>query len=558
MLKGLNSRLLVGTTCGVLLTALAGLSTTTGADAGQASARHEAANSRHTATHEAVQGAMRSIRATGSGHATYIGKTRLSSLPDARPRDYRSSTPRSALRVPHWFKGARVGAHQQKISPSSSGAQPLVTTPTVVRLNKGGTKEAQANCGCQPPDTNGAINATRIVEAVNLTLTVYQRGGALVSRKSLASFFPTSRSISDPRVMYDNAANRWILTFIPVPETSSTTPQLYLAVSTSSDPNGSYFKYTVSFSGGLYPPGTLLDYPMLGQDANAAIISTNNFQLSSSGNFNYINSAAFAIPKSAMYSGSGFSFSAFGVAFSTHPAVARGKPIHSYPKSYLVAANSSGGFSLYYMTNTGGTPTMTLQGTTANSLWSPPPRASQPGTSTTLDALDGRLQAPPVQADSFVWFAHAVNLAGFPAVQYGALGLSTSGTNGVSATTQFAYESSTSNDWNPSIALAEPTTNQVRIFLNWAVTDPPNGQNVSLRVSGVGPGEGVPSLAGIGTTLFTGGSAPSQSRFGDFSSTTMDVKNVSASCPANTQALVVNEVFNSGSWQARLARVGTC
>jgi hypothetical protein len=226
-----------------------------------------------------------------------------------------------------------------------------------------------------------------------------------------------------------------------------------------------------------------------------------------------------------------------------------------------VAPNSGGGFNLYFMTGTGGSsPTLTLQGTTANSLWSPPPVANQPAPNSAvhLDTLDGRLQAPPVQADTFVWFAHAVNLGGFPAVQYGALSESGTGTGGVTASTQFAFESSTSDDWNPSIALAEPTSGQVRIFLNWAVTDPPNGQNVSLRVSGVGPGEGVPSLAGIGTTLFTGGGSPSQTRFGDFSSATMDVKNVSTSCPANTQALVVNQVFNAGDWQARLARIGTC
>jgi hypothetical protein len=128
----------------------------------------------------------------------------------------------------------------------------------------------------------------------------------------------------------------------------------------------------------------------------------------------------------------------------------------------------------------------------------------------------------------------------------------------MSATTENAYQSGTSYDWNPALTLAEPMSNSVRIFLNWAATDPTNGQNVSLLVSGVGPGEGVPSLAGIGTTVFTGGGSPSQTRFGDYSSASMDVVNVSASCTFNTQALVVNQVFNAGDWQVRLARVGTC
>ncbi len=502
-------------------------------------------------------GAMRTIPSTGGGTMKYLGKVAFKSLPRATAADLRSSGGQSALRVPHWFKGANVGA---RLTRSSSGARPSVTTPTHVHLNKGGTRGFQSSCGCQPPDTNGAINGTYIVEAVNLSLTVYKRSGAFVSRKSLASFFPTSRSISDPRIMYDPTAKRWILAFIPIPESTSTTPQMYLAVSTSSNPTGSYFKYTISFSGSLYPLGTLLDYPMMGQDARAMILSTNNFRRNSSGGFNYINSAAFAIPKSAIYSGAGFSFSSFSVAFSTHPAVAQGAPISNFAKSYLLAANGSGGFTLYYLSNTGGTPTMTLQGTTPGSLWSPPPAVTQPppNQAVHLDSLDGRLQAPPVQASTFLWFTHAINIGGFPGVQYGAINLATSGSGGVSASTNVAYASGTSNDWNPSIALVELSTNSDRIFLNWAVDDPAAGQNVGQRVSGVGPGEGIPSLAGIGTTLFTGGGSPSQTRFGDFSSTTMEVSRISSTCPANTQALVVNQVFNGGDWQVRLARVGTC
>jgi len=434
----------------------------------------------------------------------------------------------------------------------------VVTTPTVIRLNKAGTAESQASCTCQPPDTNGAISSTRIVEAVNLSLTIYKRGGGLVSRTSLASFFPTSRSISDPHILFVNVAKRWILVFIPVPDSSSSTPQMFLAVSTTADPGGSWIKYTLSFSGSLYPLGTLLDYPMVGQDRNAIIIGTNNFQFNGSG-FNYINSTAFAINKAAAYAGSGVSFPAFSVAFSTHPAIARGVPMRSYAKSYLLAANG-GGYTLYYLSNTAGTPTMTQQGTSAGGLWSPPPAATQPAPNAgvRLDTLDGRIQSPPLQADSFLWFTHAVNVGGFPAVRYGAISLASSGTSGLSVTSANAYASGTSNDWNPSLSLAEPSSNSVRIFLNWSVNDPAAGQNVGQRVSGVGPGEGVPSLAGIGTTIFTGGGSTSQTRFGDYSSTSMDVKNVSSTCNKSTQALVVNQVFNGGTWQVHLARVGTC
>lgn len=505
----------------------------------------------------ASTGATHAIPASGHGRLAYRGLVDVAKLPNLSVAQARAlGRSRPAMRVPGWFTGPDVGARQSK---GVNLRGPLVTTPTVVRLNKGGTKGSQSSCFCEPPDTNGAISSTRIVEAVNLSLTIYKRGGALVKRTSLASFFPTSRSISDPHILFDAKAKRWILVFIPIPETTTTTPQMYVAVSTSADPAGTYFKYTLSFSGGLYPGGTLLDYPMVGQDTKAVIVDTNNFQLTGGG-FSYINSAAFALPKSQLFAGAGVSFPAFATVPSAHPAIARGIPAKAYAKSYLLAANGSGGYTMYYMTNTGGTPTFTLQGTSPGGLWSPPPPASQPppNSGVQLDTLDGRLQAPPIQADTFLWFTHAVNLGGFPAVRYGAISLSSSGTGGLSVTTNNAFATSTSDDWNPSIGLAEPTTNQVRIFLNWAVTDPAAGKNVAQRVSGVGPGEGVPSLAGLGKTLFTGGGSPSQTRFGDYSSVSMDVVNVSSTCTKATQALVVNQVFNAGDWQVRLARVGTC
>ena len=539
-----------GAVAAALATALVSASAATAASTRSAGPNGAAAVASNT-------GSTRTVAPAGWGVLHYAGRVRFADLRNASRADLRTNA-QSALRKPGFFHGPKTATRQ---SGKTVGRAPLVTTPTVVHLNKGGTKQSQSSCGgCQPPDTNGAINGSNIVEAVNLSLTVFKRDGTLVSRKSLASFFPTSRQISDPHILFDNVAKRWILVFIPVPTTTSTTPQMFLAVSTSSSPTGSYFKYTMSFSGGLFPLGTLLDYPMVGQDRNAILIGSNNFQLTSGGNFSYLNSTAFAVPKAAAYAGSGFSFPAFPVAFSTQPSIARGVPQKSYPNTFWLAANGGGGYTLYRMSNTGGTPTMVQQGTSANGLWSPPPAAIQPAPNSgrTLDTLDGRLQAPPIQADSFLWFTHTVALGSFPGVRYGAISLSQTGTGGLTPQTANAFVSGTSYDWNPSLNLSEPASNSVRIFLNWAYTDPTAGKNVSLRISGVGPGEGVPSLAGIGKTVFTGSGSSTNSRFGDYSSVSMDTVNLSAACTKDKNALVVNEVFNAGSWQARLARVGNC
>ncbi len=504
----------------------------------------------------AATAAVRQIAPGGQGRLSYNGTVDVAALPQvSAAAAVAGGSGHHALTVDSWFKGPRTSAG----SKAASVAGPVVTTPTVIHLNKGGTRGFQSSCSCQPPDTNAAISGTRIVEAVNLSLTIYQRGGALISRTSLASWWPTTRPISDPHILYDNAAKRWLLVFIPVPTSTAATPTMYVAVSTSADPASTWHRYTLTFSGGLFPAGTLLDYPMVGQDRNAILIGSNNYQLTAGG-WNYLNSTIFAIPKSAAYGGLGFSFPAFATAFSTYPAIPKGNPMAAYGTSYALAANDTGGYSLYAMSNTGGTPSYTLQATTAGGLWSPPPAARQPAPNqgVLLDTLDGRIQSPPVQADTFLWFTHSVALASFPTVRYGAIPLSASGTGGATATTANAYATSSSYDWNPSIALAEPATNSVRIFLGWAMTDPANARNVSLRVSGVGRGEGVPSLAGLGTTVFTGGGTSSQTRFGDYSSVQMEVAGISLSCKANTQALFTNQVFNGGDWQVRLARVGTC
>lgn len=439
-------------------------------------------------------------------------------------------------------------------SGTTAAVSPLVTIPTVIKANFGGTTNAQSSCGCQPPDTNGAVGPKNIVEAVNLALTVYSRAGVLIKRTSLATFFGTTRSLSDPRVMYDQTWKRWVLTVIPIPGTPTTTPGLLVAASTTANPAGTWFTYSVGFGGSIYPAGTLLDYPMMGMDSDSILISSNNFQLTSSG-FSYINSAVFAIAKQRLYTGNGFGFSSFGVGYSAHPAVAAGFPQNQYGRSYIVSANGSGGFSLWYMQNSSrpDSTSVTYQGDSAGALWASPPTAPQPGGFGNLDTLDGRLQAPPVQVGGFVWFAHTRGLGSFPGVQYGAISLADQ-----TAFVADAFVNGSSNDWNPSIGVFDAGSGSVRLFVSWAFNDPANNLPVSLRVSGVGPGEGVPSLVGLGTTVFTGSNG-TNSRFGDYSSTTIDPAPASSTCGVGNVALVVNETFAANNdWQTRLARVSVC
>jgi hypothetical protein len=72
----------------------------------------------------------------------------------------------------------------------------------------------------------------------------------------------------DPIVQYDKVANRWILTQFSV----STTPYLQcVAVSTTSDATGSYYRYSFSYGNGFN------DYPKLGVWPDGYYITFNIF-----------------------------------------------------------------------------------------------------------------------------------------------------------------------------------------------------------------------------------------------------------------------------------------
>ena len=103
--------------------------------------------------------------------------------------------------------------------------------------------------------------------------------------------------------------------------------------------------FTGSSTPALYPLGALLDYPYLGQDNTSLLSSTNNFSFSGS----YLGSAAYAMPKAAAYTGAGFSFTTYQVAFSTAPVTVAGIPAFATTHTYWVAAVPGTGYDLYTM-----------------------------------------------------------------------------------------------------------------------------------------------------------------------------------------------------------------
>jgi hypothetical protein len=126
-----------------------------------------------------------------------------------------------------------------------------------------------------PPDTNGAVGPNNYVQLVNTAFAVFDKAGhALygpVPTNTIWSGFGggcQANNDGDATVEYDRAADRWIFSQFSV----STTPYLQcVAVSTSSDPRGSYYRYSFQYAN--FP-----DYPKLGVWSDAYYITFNMFR----------------------------------------------------------------------------------------------------------------------------------------------------------------------------------------------------------------------------------------------------------------------------------------
>ena len=435
----------------------------------------------------------------------------------------------------------QVGGPNGGIAARTSSARTPFTPPSTVNANFQGMTQGDSNCGnCQPPDVNAAVSNTEIAHVVNLRLQVFTKTGGVLCGVGLNTFLGTGSALSDPRIQYDNLNNRFSMVLIPIPASSSAAPAEYLATSKTADACGSWWVYHMTFSGPSYPAGTLLDYPYLGQDRVSILSSTNNFSFTNS----YLGSTAFAVPKSAAYSGAGFSFHSYSVAFSTAPVTVTGKSMLTTTTTYWLASVPGTGYDLYKMpTSPAGA--ITLQATISSPFSAPPRRVLQPGTSQTLDPLDGRIVWAPVQDDNFVWFSHGMNISGYPGIRYGAINVTSN-----TATVAMAFHSATSDDFNPSIGVSDAGNGLIHAWLNWAYTDTAAHRPPSDTVNGVLPGQGVPNETGTDLTLVTGSSTSSNFRFGDFSSVAVD--------PASggLTAVTAQEYFiGSGLWRTRIARV---
>ena len=353
--------------------------------------------------------------------------------------------------------------------------------------------------------------------------------------ETLATFFGyTAETLFDPRVVYDSTWNRWIVTAVASQE-SSTVQRLFIAVSTTADPTGSFFMYNLNVT---FFTGDFFDFPQLGMDQDAVLFTANIFNGTTSHGADF-----FSVAKARLYNGLGFSVPVFtGLVGTLAPPIV----LDQNSSTFLIAAPPSGTtFSKYTALNTSKGTTLTGPVSITVPSYSVPPDAHQPGTTKLLDTSDSRFVNASTQSGNDLWQTHTIALGGFPAPKFYRLNTST---NTVSQS-GFYFASATSDDFNASIA----ANNAGNCFVTWTSTDASVGRNAQVRLSGkLSADAGIAAGPNAFTSpTFYNASGDNPELWGAYSAVTTDPLNAA-------DAWLVNETVTASSaiWGSRIVHFG--
>jgi len=191
------------------------------------------------------------------------------------------------------FRNAKKNSDKPNVSP---GFTPSLNAPTSsINLNQDG----QLFPGFTPSDNNMAVGPNHIIQITNHSngsaFKIWNKSGGVVQNSIVLSTITGVTGSGDPVVLYDQLADRWVLTeFGLCCGVSSYINTLIIAVSASSNPTGSWNVYS-------YNIGTFfVDYPKYAVWQNAYYATSNDFNTAGS---SYLGSSFYAFDRNAMLAG---------------------------------------------------------------------------------------------------------------------------------------------------------------------------------------------------------------------------------------------------------------
>jgi len=204
-------------------------------------------------------------------------------LPVASPADMRAPGKRHQrpLRVRDAAalaaaKRSPKGPKGTSIPRSPGGALAASQAASTLPGSFNGISNSQQITRWEPPDTQLAAGPTTLMELVNSIGRVFNKsGGGVTGTFSLGTWFGLSSAYEagDPRVLFDHLTQRWYATVMGFDPTAGGS-KVVLAVSTSSNPAGTWRRYVV------YSSSTLLcDQPKLGYSSDKFLIGCTAFNV---------------------------------------------------------------------------------------------------------------------------------------------------------------------------------------------------------------------------------------------------------------------------------------
>lgn len=309
-----------------------------------------------------------------------------------------------------------------------------VTDPATVQDYQGskGSKGPVVNIngignisGVYPPDTDGDVSPDHYIQMINLSFAVYDKQGnklyGPVANSTLWNGFPgpwSGTNDGDPILLWDEIAGRWMASQFAIYTSNGQYYEL-IAISETSDPLGSWYRYAFEFDG--FP-----DYPKLSVWNDGYYATFHIF----SGSFQ--GTAFVAFERDKMLIGDPDAqmvyFGEYPTRFGYLPSDVDGEAPSAGTPCYFSGINFSGNHSMEIWT-------MTIDWiNTANSQFALDvvlPTASfnanvsnipQPGTGTQLDALNGilmfRLPYRNFETYSSIVATHTVNLNNHAAIRW--------------------------------------------------------------------------------------------------------------------------------------------
>ncbi|MFZ4507081.1 MAG: hypothetical protein ACOYON_05210 [Fimbriimonas sp.] len=245
--------------------------------------------------------------------------------------------------------------------------------------------------GWVPPDPNLAVGRNFIVSTVNCSVAFFTKTGTKTFEQQIngaSGFFGSvgaTNFVFDPKCFYDRIAKRFVVIGdeLQDPDTS----KICVAVSASENPNGAWFKYRFEAKQTVGGNTFWLDYPGLGYNKDAIVVTGNMFGLTGNSGWNGVQ--FIVIPKAPLLTGA--PATSFSLSDTSGGSVQVGRnPDPNQTRVFAAGIESTTQMKLYAINNPGTTPTI-VSTLVPIPTFIPLASDARSAAGHRLDSLDGRL-----------------------------------------------------------------------------------------------------------------------------------------------------------------------